>query len=253
MKCSGCGLLYIQERPDDEKITQAHKQGKHAGLKELDVTGTFNTGMLEKYRVVLEDLYKEGFDKERSWLDVGCGHGEFITTVHKHSQGKVCVKGSEPNVHKQEAAQKRGLDVGYFDVGSHTEKYDAVSLLNVYSHLPNPPAFLGQLKDLLNPEGEIVIQTGDTANFSAKDHYRPFCLPDHLSFGSEKIVSDILKRLGFEILSVSKYPYFTFKPMAIVREIAKAILPNHQTKIRYYLKPKLYAQTDMYIRAKLLK
>ena len=35
---------------------------------------------------------------------------------------------------------------------------------------------------------------------------RPFYLPDHLSFASESIIIRILERLGFEILSVKKYP-----------------------------------------------
>ena len=42
VKCSECGLLYLKERPDDAEISQAHKQGKHTGLKQLDTTGMFD-------------------------------------------------------------------------------------------------------------------------------------------------------------------------------------------------------------------
>jgi SAM-dependent methyltransferase len=142
--------------------------------------------------------------------------------------------------------------VGYFDIESHEDKYDFISLLNVYSHLPNPPAFLKSLKNLLNPGGEIVVQTGDTAHFPADEHYRPFYLPDHLSFASEKIVTGILKRLGFEILCICKYPYFSVTPEVVVKEIVKALLPQYQSRIWYYLKWKSYSQTDMFIRARII-
>lgn len=251
VKCSACGLLYLRERPDDKEISQAHKQGKHTGLKELKVTGVFNAGKIPKYIGVLEDIFKGELGNKEAWLDIGCGHGEFIAAVQQYSQGKVNVRGTEPNIYKQKSAQERSLNVGYFDIESHEDKYDVISLLNVYSHLPDPPAFLKSLKKILNPGGEIVLQTGDTADLSAEEHYRPFYLPDHLSFASEKIVTGTLNRLGFEIMCVSKYPYLSFGPKAIVREIVKAFLPQYQSRIRYYLKWKRYSQTDMFIRARI--
>jgi len=152
------------------------------------------------------------------------------------------------------------LNVGYFDIESHEDKYDVISLLNVYSHLPDPPELLKSLKKNLNPNGEVLIETGDTADFSEKDHYRPFYLPDHVSFASEKIVTGILQRLGFEIISVTKYPYPNspqsfISPLCIAKEIIKAVLPNYQSKLKEYLKNNYYrncwSKTDMYIRAKL--
>ena len=159
-----------------------------------------------------------------------------------------------PNIHKQESARKKGLNVSYFDLESHEEKYDFISLLNVYSHLPDPPAFLAVLKRHLNPEGEILIETGDTANFSANDHYRPFYLPDHISFASEDIVVGMLKRLGFDVLSVNNYPYPHMPNLdliSIAKEVVKVFLPSYKSRIQYYPKRKLYSQTDMYIRARL--
>ena len=57
VKCCGCGLLYVKDRPDDQQVTQAHKQGKHSGQKELDTTGSFKTGKIPRYFKVLSDLF----------------------------------------------------------------------------------------------------------------------------------------------------------------------------------------------------
>lgn len=250
VKCNKCGLLFVENRPDDSEITESYKQGKHAGVRELDVTGAFNPIRISRYMKVLEELYNKNMDGIKTWLDVGCGHGEFIVAVHKYSQGRISAKGSEPNVHKQESARKRGLDVNFFEIESHKEKYDAISLLNVYSHLPYPPAFLESLKKLLNPGGELVLETGDTANLSAKDHPKPFMLPGHLSFASESIVVGMMERLGFEIVKVKKFDNFERNIKNIAVEIVKVFLPHHKSRIKNYFKAKI-PPTDMYIRARI--
>lgn len=251
VKCAQCGLLYVEDRPDDTKISEAHKQGKHSGTKELDHTGAFDTSKIPWYLEVLNDMYAQEHSHVKTWLDVGCGHGEFVSAIQDYSDNTIAVTGSEPNVHKQKSGKDRGLDIGYFDLETHEQKYDCVSLLNVYSHIPDPPAFLASLKKLINPGGELVIETGDTAHLDAKDHYRPLYLPDHLSFTSEKIVVDILERLGFEVVSVHKYPFMNLSTVQILKETVKAVLPNYTSSLPYWFKRRLYTQTDMFIRARL--
>lgn len=261
VKCRECGLLYLKERPDNTQISQAHKQGRHTGLKELDHTGVFNDNKVPNYLKILNDIYKVDLGGKKSWLDIGCGHGEFIAALQEYSSGSICATGSEPNVHKQESARERGLNVGYFDLESHEEKYDVISLLNVYSHLPDPPEFLKSLKKNLKQNGEIILETGDTADFAEKNHYRPFYLPDHLSFASERIVADMLSRLGFEIITIHKYPYpnlpqLTVGAIDLAWEFIKAAMPGCNSKFQEYVRVnterKRWAETDMYIRARLI-
>jgi SAM-dependent methyltransferase len=251
VKCSGCGLLFLKDRPDDTDISQAHKQGRHSGNKKFDVTGAFSPGSIPHYLDILDDIFKGDMAKQQTWLDVGCGHGEFMQAVLNYSAGGVTVTGTDPNSGKQQSARQRGLNVEFFDLETHEKTYDMISLLNVYSHLPDPEAFLLSLKNLLKPGGELLLETGDTADLSAQDHYRPFYLPDHLSFASESIVVGILERLGFEIISINKYPFERFRLEIFIRESIKFFLPGYQSRLRYYWKWRLYSRTDMFIRAKI--
>ena len=77
-----------------------------------------------------------------------------------------------------------------------------LSMLNVYSHIYDPVNFIKKLRRLLKPNGEIFIETSDTVNLTAKQHYKPFYLPDHLSFASEKILKDIFNRNGFRFILI---------------------------------------------------
>jgi SAM-dependent methyltransferase len=248
VKCDSCGLLFMENLPEHAEIMEAHKQGKHSGVKELDVTGRFSPVKISQYLEVLKDLYSGDVDRINTWLDVGCGHGEFMVAVEKYSSGKIAVKGTEPNISKQESARTRGLDVSYFDIATHEGKYDVVSMLNVYSHLPDPPAFIQELKRLLNPNGELILETGDTASLPVKDHYRPFYLPDHISFASEKIVVGILEQQNFEILEIRKYPFMRRDLRSIAKELIKVFLPQYKSKLMYCFSK---YRTDMFIRARL--
>jgi SAM-dependent methyltransferase len=167
----------------------------------------------------------------------------------------VAAKGVEPNRHKIIAARARGLDVDYFDLASHNEHYDFISLLNVYSHLTNPPEFLRLVGQRLKPNGELLLETGDTANLPADVHPRPFLIPDELSFASEPILLNMLKKAGFEIISVSKYPALKlwFMKGRILIEFVKLFLPQRRSQL-----PNLYNQfraakyrTDIWIRARM--
>jgi SAM-dependent methyltransferase len=250
VKCSGCGLLFVNPRPDDHEIEQAHKQGTHRGVSDLKMTGRFSPLKIRRYLRVLGDLFESGSTlNAKSWLDIGCGHGEFLVALRKFSNGQVVAKGTEPNVLKLASARRRGLDVSYIDLERHSEQYDVISLLNVYSHLPDPPASLASWKRLLKPHGELLLETGDTAHLSGIDHYRPFYLPDHLSFASESIVTSILERSGFQILQVRKYTPYTLDLMSLMKETAKLFLPNYRSRVAWIMKSRRYVNTDMFVRA----
>lgn len=253
VKCNECGLLFVNPRPTDKEIKESHKLGVHSGTKKIDANVTFKQNSVINYQKVLIDIFENGnVLNEKTWLDIGCGNGEFLIALKRFSKGQIIAKGIEPNIHKQKAAQKRGVDVSFFDLDKHTNKYDVISFLNVYSHLPNPVTSILSWKKLLNSGGELLLQTGDTANFNSKDHARPFSLPNHLSFASESIVTDILERTGFEVLSVNKYPFFhNLNLIKIIKEILKFFWPNKTSRIKYIMRYKIYTKSDMYVRAKL--
>ena len=251
VKCTHCGLLYVNPRPNAEEIDQAHKLGQHRGAELIQTTGYYDFSKVSSYTQTLKEIFGDGSVlKGKKWLDIGCGYGEFLEALNKFSSNGVIAKGVEPNVKKAAAARKNGLDVGYFDLADHQEKYDYISILNVYSHLPDPPKIIGEWKNLLLPGGQLILETGDTADLSRDEHPRPFYLPDHLSFGSEKIVSNILEKSGFDVLGVYKYPEVRETPMAIFREGLKALIPGKKSKLWRVIRRDM-KYIDMYVHARL--
>src|SRR5690606_40747226 len=107
VKCTQCGLLYVNPRPDAEEIAEGAEQGLHKGDIAFNVTGRFDPLKCWLYKRVLTDLFPKGCPA-KSWLDIGCGHGELLVTVKVIYHGDVAIKGTEPNIHKQKAAQQKG-------------------------------------------------------------------------------------------------------------------------------------------------
>lgn len=251
VRCKGCGLLYVRDRPDENTIEISTAIGQHHGDKTLDANVRYNPAVRAEYKNVLGDIFAEGFGGIGTWLDVGCGYGEFIETVSEMSGNSVDISGSEPNLTKQASGKKRGLKVDYFDLETHPVQYDMVSLLNVYSHLPDPYNFIMTLKNIIKPGGQFLIQTGNAAEFSPQDILKPLGLPDHLSFTSEKILSDMLGRIGFEIVSVHKFADLPLSMRKITKETVKLFLPKYDSFLRYYLQWYKYQKSKMFIRARL--
>ncbi|NAS11525.1 class I SAM-dependent methyltransferase [Poritiphilus flavus] len=255
VKCVGCGLVYLNPQPSQEEINSSHKMGMHRGDSTINVTGSYSPLKVKNYESVLKDFYtKESLSQDSlNWLDIGCGFGEFIESLGNYTGNKLKVIGSEPNKQKQSFCVDRNLDVTFFDIESHDVKYDFISMLNVYSHLPDPVQFVRTLKSKLKDKGELFLETGHSSHLAAEDHHKPYYAPDHISFANQSIVEDILKRNGFEIVQTkiyrhAQFPLITKNPVAVMKESAKILL-NRNGSIKN-LFPKS-PNRDMYIRARL--
>jgi SAM-dependent methyltransferase len=282
VKCQGCGLLYVNPRPADGEITQANKTGEHRGEGgALDWVEVYDRKKVRKYQQVLRDLFsgpgellspKPGQAHEasgpeegtllakashrRRWLDIGCGYGEFLEGLGRFTGGRIEGVGVEPNVEKRARALAKGLNVPEIDLDTHGEKYEYWSLLNVYSHLPDPVKVLDDWKRLLAPRGEIVLQTGDSGDLPWEHHHRPYRLPDHLHFATERIVCDILERIGFEIVKVCKYRLAKYPrptPLALAKATARIFRPGLKANFGVMFNPPVRPDRDMYVRARLKK
>jgi SAM-dependent methyltransferase len=237
VRCSGCGLVYLSPRPLAEEITSSTKTGQHRGEAILDVTGAFNDSALPRYRRILQDFFPQGFGGPVTWLDIGSGHGELIVALQEYSGGRVQARGCEPNGRKVEAARSRGLDVDFFELAEHDRRYDYISALNVFSHLPDPVEAIGEWKKLLKPGGSLLLETGHSSHLKPRDHHKPYYLPDHLSFANKAIVSSILSRVGFRVLKTKIYRHTVFPEFNFSRA-AKETVKNalgRPNRMREYL------------------
>jgi ubiquinone/menaquinone biosynthesis C-methylase UbiE len=210
VRCRDCGLVYVSPRPALESISRAAQTGLHAGEHELAVTGDYAKKKVALYARRLAELYGPGYfhGAGERWLDVGAGFGEFLEALAHASGGTLRARGLEPNETKAASARGRGLTVTFVELSELGERFHFISLLNVLSHLPDPPAMLTRLRELLEPGGELLLQTGNFAELERAEIPVSLDLPDHLSFANERLLVRVLERAGFAVVGSRSYPMF---------------------------------------------
>jgi hypothetical protein len=107
--------------------------------------------------------------------------------------------------------RRRGLNVTAGTVESVDlgvcAPYDAVAMLDVIEHLPDPAGTLESLIARLNPGGAVVITTGDWNSLLARltgPRWRLMTPPQHLFFFSRSNLTSLLQRLGLTVVHCAR-------------------------------------------------
>jgi SAM-dependent methyltransferase len=201
VKCLGCGLVYVSPRPADDGISEATRTGQHrheAGA--MSVIYAPSRRKLARYRARMHRVLAPELGQDPvSWLDIGAGFGELIEALRDVLPAGSRIRGIEPMAAKAAHARARGLPVTSERLAQVTDSFDFVSLINVFSHLPDPGAFLSDIRRLVRPGGTLVLMTGNGAELDSADSYPDrLDLPDHLVFAGRPQLDAFLGEAGFE-------------------------------------------------------
>jgi 2-polyprenyl-3-methyl-5-hydroxy-6-metoxy-1,4-benzoquinol methylase len=252
VRCEECGILYVLNPPGEQEVAEATRAGKHKGARELNVNVRYRNTADYYYRSILPKIFCGGESVTGTWLDVGCGYGEFMETVQDCFGDEISVYGLEPNEVKRHSAQTRGLNVSDFKLFGHADTYDVVSLMNVYSHLYRPNKFLAEMAGVVRKGGLVLIQTGDVTNVTRETFLKPAGLPDHLSFVTEEVLVRMLADAGMKVERVVKVPSLIYTLDQVVKEFIKLFVPGKSSFLKYYLSPKNKRMQSMFVLARKL-
>ena len=135
-------------------------------------------------------------------LDVGCAYGFFLEEAKPFYE----VAGIELAEGAARSCRERGLrvvtgiadEVAFAQLGT----MDVIVLLDVIEHLPDPRATLTLCAHYLNPDGIVVITTGDFDSIYARlagRHWRLMTPPQHLWFFTPESLRRMLRAVGLQM------------------------------------------------------
>ena len=208
-RCSSCGLLYLNPRPTLGSIDESARTGLHkTGPGNLVALGRHSRARARDYISKLSEVFpdEELHRGDVCWLDIGAGYGELLEALRKVSGPEANLKGIEPCQPKVHDAQRMGLPVETKSLAEVTQRFTHVSLVNVFSHLPDPISFLSDLRRLLLPNGELLLVTGNAGDIRRDQFPGALYLPDHLSFASEQNLRTIVDKAGFALTAIHSFP-----------------------------------------------
>jgi SAM-dependent methyltransferase/Zn ribbon nucleic-acid-binding protein len=208
VKCSNCGLVYVNPRPILSLVSEAVRTGVHSDVEHgRTAIGKRMPSKVKHYKKILSRMFEDIWanSKTISWLDVGAGYGEVIEAISQMAPAGSKIVGLEPMKPKAIHARARNLTIKECYLNEIDEKFDFLSLINVYSHIPDFRTFLQDIKKVLTAKGEVFIETGNTADLKSRYEVPgELDLPDHLVFAGEKHLIGYLQESGFSIVSIER-------------------------------------------------
>lgn len=249
VKCRQCGLVYVNPRPRLEDISQANEIGEHRTAGDvLHVVYKRSRRKARRYASTIRTVFPDVMASSRPirWLDVGAGFGELIEVLQELLPDGSRIIGIEPMAPKANDARKRGLPVYQADLTEISERFDVISLINVFSHIPDFRAFLARLRPMLQEHGELFIETGNGGDLdSMRDYPDLLYLPDHLVFAGQVHLRNYLEESGFSLLSTktSRFDTVTQTGTKLIKSIlgreAKLSMPYTSPFRRVFIRARL--------------
>jgi SAM-dependent methyltransferase len=208
VRCRSCRLIYVNPRPTLTAIESAVRSGVHgADAGYLDVRTKRIDARVSVYQKRFAQIFADVWARGApiAWLDVGAGNGEIVEAIIKLAPAGSRIEGVEPMDAKACIARARGLNVQTSYLSPDQPKVDFVSVIDVFSHIPQFDSFLADVKSVLLPGGELFIETGNLADLDRREEFPgELGLPDHLVFAGESQLDVYLKDAGFETVSVGR-------------------------------------------------
>jgi 2-polyprenyl-3-methyl-5-hydroxy-6-metoxy-1,4-benzoquinol methylase len=152
--------------------------------------------------------------KTKSILDIGCGNGMFAEFANTHGFNYV---GIDIDKSSLEIARKRNLKnctfiettLEDFIKSNPNQKFDIVSMFEVFEHIDNPIETLNKIENILNPNGLFLGSIPNEKRFFAKKLNLNFALPPyHLNYWTKETWSYFIPKfsdLKIEVVESNLY------------------------------------------------
>lgn len=155
--------------------------------------------------------------------DLGAGNGETAAAVAATGQEVTCI---EPDPRAREVIAQRGLKVlagsaGALPTSLPRPGFEVVYLIHVLEHVAEPRRLLEEVRALLVPGGELLVEVPNNAALGAKiagPLWRWLDVPRHLNFFTEPSLRRMLMQAGLQVMEVHYLGYFRQLHRAWIRD-----------------------------------
>ncbi len=192
--CTNCGLVQILDPIDPSEFYTNYANA--SSIKP------------EPHLDKLVNTLESDLPKDAKIIDIGCNDGKFLSRLRDKGFNDLC--GLEPTKNMSESAIGAGFRVfnHYFnekvseEIINETGKFDCVVLRQVLEHIENLSDFGSALRNLLKPNGLLVVEVPDSEAWFTGHDYGLW--EEHLSHFDSRSLQFYLRLHGFEIFKSYK-------------------------------------------------
>jgi 2-polyprenyl-3-methyl-5-hydroxy-6-metoxy-1,4-benzoquinol methylase len=233
--CQVCGHMYTNPRPNELSISKyyesadyiSHQDGSR-NVREYIYHQVKRLMLIRKKRIVRR-FVKPG----SSFLDIGCGTGEFLRTL---MDAGYITTGVEPLTQARQLASAKGISV-YDSLESIEEgnrTFDGISLWHVFEHMYDIQDNMNKFRACLSNDGCLFVAVPIRDSFDAvcyKGHWAAYDLPRHLHHFSRNALVSMAKSNGFMLLGRYSLPFDSYY-VSLLSESYMQFLPRWLGYIR---------------------
>ncbi|MEW6100981.1 MAG: methyltransferase domain-containing protein [Candidatus Omnitrophota bacterium] len=245
VRCKNCGFVYVNPRPTPNSLQEFYPAQYFARP-----FGSIK--MTEGYKAFLSGVFRnryaqiQRFKRKGAALEIGCGDGYFLRFLKDKGWQAY---GIEPSDFAAKYARDE-LNLTVFkgkleDFPLPAQPFDMICMFEVFEHIIDPYQALLKIREMLSPDGIIVITVPNFASFLSilfRDNWHILDIPRHLFHFTAKTIAKMLQKSGLRALSI--------KTNSAINHLSPTV--GISESLRYWLRShKLYPSQDK-CRARLL-
>lgn len=217
--CHNCGLYALNFGYDYDKfIKDYYQKGYFTGDKKLIAYADYEgdkpivsrnmRNYIERISRYLRSAGLENSKKPLKMLDCGCAMGFFMEQAQRLGYDAYGIDVSKYAVEKGKEQFGDKIKAGPVEKTGQlfkNRKFDVITMFDLIEHLKDPITVLKSLRNSLNKNGVIVLQTGDTSSRWSRHqgkNWHFFAPPQHLHFFNRKTIKDLLDKSGYELTTI---------------------------------------------------
>ena len=206
-QCAGCGVVRLIDRVAESALGLLYAHYYHPeppSPAALDAQLRNPTFAYRRRRI--DSVRGRG---ERRIFEIGCGDGNFLAFMQRAGWK---VDGSEFGSEAVSLVRERhGIAITQGEVTKQrpaTAPFPVVAAYHVIEHVYRPADWLEQVRLLIEPKGLLCLQT---PNWNALSRtvtglaWASMTFPQHVYFYTPATLSALLRRFGFDVLSVTTW------------------------------------------------
>ncbi len=211
------GLVMLNPRPDHTEIAEHYPDGIYEPYLLTKKNVSFTQKVMLSARFLLLHyrchlIFKETAkpNNQHSLLEIGCSTGELLHFCHCHKGIPIKnIDGIEPHAPSAEYARKNfGLRVTEIIQDDGAKKFDRIVLWHTLEHIHALHKTLHTLKELLAPEGIMVVALPNHDCWSAKRYQKnwiAYDAPRHLYHFLPETLAKLLEQHDLTIIKQLSY------------------------------------------------
>lgn len=205
-KCATCGLFFVHPYPEGLQQHARVSSGESTEIEILDCMRRREGERLYYQRHF--DLIADECCGAKSLLDVGCGTGYLLEQFS--SRASLYTAGIELNAEAARHARRTSGRPIYevpFEEFRSDRKFDAITMINVLSHVPSFDGMFRSLRAALRPGGKIILRTSEMGGNVSRWNQVHWGIPDDLHFLGLGTLDFLCAKYGFVITRHIRTPF----------------------------------------------